>query len=81
MFRSLIEELRNVLDEGPEGKKLLPWKRPSKEILKSNLKKLQDLPGYRRTTEPKVLVRGPFKARDPNDPDNQEVKTGKPAGS
>lgn len=81
MFRSLIEELRGVLDEGPEGKKLLPWNRPNKETLKKNLKALQGLEGYRRSTDRKVLVRGPFKARDPNNPDDQEVKTGKAANS
>ena len=81
MFQSLIEDLRLALDEGPEGKKLMPWNRPDKETLKKNLKAIQSLAGYRRSTERKVLVRGPFKARDPNNPDDQEVKTGKPAAS
>ena len=81
MFGPLIEGIRYELDEGPEGKKLLPWKRPDSETLKKNIKMLQSLDGYRRNTERKVLVKGPFKARDPNDPDNQEVKTGKPATS
>jgi hypothetical protein len=81
MFGLLIEGIRNELDEGPEGKKLLPWKRPDKETLKKNLKLIQGLDGYRRSTDRKVILRGPFKARDPNDPDSQEVKTGKPASS
>jgi hypothetical protein len=81
MFRSLIEELRLALDEGPEGKKLLPWNRPDKETLKKNLKMLQGLEGYRRSAKRVKLNVGTIKARDPNDPDSQEVKTGKPASS
>lgn len=79
MFGLLIEGIRELV-EGPEGKKPLPWRGPSAEHRKS-IKALQRLDGYRRSSDRKVLVRGPFKARDPNNPDDQEVKTGKPAAS
>lgn len=80
MFGSLIESVREALGEGQEGKKLLPWRGASDEH-RRKFELIKGRQGYRRSTERKVLVMGPFKPRDPNNPDDQEVKTGKPASS
>jgi hypothetical protein len=84
MFRSLIEELRDALDEGPEGKKLLPWNRPDEKTMAKHREAYAKIAGseghrfkkYKRGKSPVMFgVTSP----DPNDP--YVAPTGKKATS